>query len=263
MFLHIDGFKMAYESQGQGTPLLFIHGFPLNRRMWEPQMGSLSPKAWMLAPDLRGHGDSEPVAGPYSMAMLADDCVALLDALDIEQPAVVCGLSMGGYITLAMYRRYPDCIRGLILSATRAGADSPEGKANRDKAIAQAENDGAAAIAASMLPKMMSPKTYESNPDLVKRVESTMTSTSVPGIVGALEGMKMRPDSTPLLGEIAVPTLIIHGEDDQLIPVQEAQSMHAAIADSTIYLISSAGHLPNLEQPKMFNQAVKDFIEKL
>jgi len=92
---------------------------------------------------------------------------------------------------------------------------------------------------------------------------SIMTSTSVPGIVGALDSMKMRPDSTPLLGEIAVPTLIIHGEDDQLIPVQEAQSMHAAIAESTIYLISSTGHLPNLEQPEWFNQKVKEFLEKL
>jgi len=263
MILEINGFKMAYESQGQGIPLLFIHGFPLNFRMWEPQMQSLSSKAWMLAPDLRGHGDSEPVVGPYSIDMLVDDCVALLDTLGIVQPAVICGLSMGGYITLAMYRRYPERIRGLILAATRAGADSPEGKVNRDLAIAQAEKDGTAAIAASMLPKMLSPKTYESNPDKVKRVERFMTSISVPGIIGALEGMKNRPDSTPLLGEIAVPTLIIHGEDDQLIPFQEAQDMHSAIANSTMILMSSAGHLPNMEQPEWFNQAVMEFIEKL
>jgi 3-oxoadipate enol-lactonase len=254
---------MAYESQGQGTPLLFIHGFPLNRRMWEPQMQSLSHHARVLAPDLRGHGDSEPIEGPYSMDMLADDCVALLDALDIQQPAVVCGHSMGGYITLAMYRRYPERICGLILAATRAGADSPEGKAKRDKAIAQAENDGTAAIASAMLPKLMSPKTYDTKPDLVNQVDNLMTSTSVHGIVGALEGMKSRPDSTPLLSKIDVPTLIIHGEEDQLIPPQEAQSMHTAISDSTIYLTPSAGHLPNLEQPERFNQAVREFMEKL
>lgn len=263
MFLDIDGFKMAYGSQGQGTPLLFNHGFPLNRRMWEPQMHSTSLKAHMLAPDLRGHGDSEAVDGPYSMDLLADDCVDLLDALNIQQPAVVCGLSMGGYITLAIYRRYPERIQGLILAATRAGADSPEGKANRDKAIAQAENDGAAAIASSMLPKMMSPKTYKSNPDLVNQVENIMTSTSVQGIVGALEGMKRRADSTLLVSEIAVPTLIIHGEDDQLIPFQEAQGMHAAIDNSSFYLMPDAGHLSNLEQPDRFNQVVRKFLEKL
>lgn len=263
MFLDINEFKMAYESQGKGIPLLFIHGFPLNRRMWKPQMQSLCHHVRVLAPDLRGHGNSESVEGPYNMDILADDCVELLDALEIPQPAVVCGLSMGGYITLALYRRYPERIRGLILATTRAGANSPEAKANRDKAISKAEKDGAAATTASMLPKMMSPKTYKSNPDLVKQVESIMTSTSVPGIIGALESMKTRPDSTPYLGEITVPTLIIHGEDDQLIPFQEAQSMHAAIADSTIYLMSSAGHLPNLEQPEWFNQAVEDFIDVL
>jgi len=263
MFLDIDGFKMAYESQGKGIPLLFIHGFPLNHRMWEPQMQSLSQTAGMVAPDLRGHGDSEPIEGPYSMDMLADDCVALLDALDIQQPVVVCGLSMGGYITLAMYRRYPERIRALILAATRAGGDSLDGKTNRDMAISQAEKDGAAATTASMLPKMMSPKTYKSNPDLVKQVESIMSSTSVQGIVGALEGMKSRPDSTPYLGEITVPTLIIHGEEDQLIPFQEAQSMHAAIANSTMILMSSAGHLLNMERPESFNQAVEDFIDVL
>ena len=263
MFLEINGFRMAYESLGKGIPLLFIHGFPLNRRMWDPQMQSLSHHLRVLAPDLRGHGDSESVEGPCNLDMLADDCVKMLDALDIPQPAVVCGLSMGGYTTLAMYRRYPERIRGLILAATRAGADSPDGKANRDKAISQAEKDGAAATAASMLPKLMSPKTYKSNPDLIKQVERIMTSTSVTGIIGALESMKTRPDSTPYLGEITVPTLIIHGEDDQLIPFQEAQSMHAAIPGSTLVLISSAGHLPNLEQPELFNQAVDEFIEKL
>jgi pimeloyl-ACP methyl ester carboxylesterase len=162
-----------------------------------------------------------------------------------------------------MYRRYLERIRGLVLAATRAGADSPEGKANRDKAITQAEEEGAAAIASAMLPKMMSPKTYQSNPDLVNQVENIMTDTSVQGIIGALEGMKSRPDSTPLLAEIDVPTLIVHGEEDQLIPPQEAQNMHTAIADSTVYLIPNAGHLLNLEQPERFNQVVKEFIDKL
>jgi pimeloyl-ACP methyl ester carboxylesterase len=263
MFYQVNGFKLAYQSEGQGIPLLLIHGFPLNSQMWEPQIRSLSNQASVLAPDLRGHGDSEPVEGPYSMDMLADDCISLLDALDIEQPAVVCGLSMGGYITLAFYRRHPDRVRGLILAATRAGADSPEGKANRDKAIAKAKEEGTTAIASSMLPKMLAPKTYESKPDLVEHVDNIMTSTSVPGIVGALEGMKQRPDSTPLLGNINVPTLILHGEDDQLIPAQDAQEMHAAIADSSLNLISNAGHLLNLEQPEKFNHLVREFVENL
>jgi pimeloyl-ACP methyl ester carboxylesterase len=263
MILDINGFKMAYQSQGKGTPLLLIHGFPLSKKMWEPQLQSLSLNANVLAPDLRGHGESEPVAGPYSMDLLADDYISFLDALEIEQPVVVCGHSMGGYITLAMYRRHPDRIRGLILAATRAGADSPDGKASRENAIAKAKEEGPAAIASAMLPKMMSPTTYQSNPDLVEQVDNLMSNTSLQGIVGALEAMKERPDSTPMLAKITVPTLIIHGEDDQLIPSQEAQSMHTSIADSNLYLISNAGHLPNLEQPDRFNQIVKGFTENL
>ena len=266
MFIQLDDFRMRYEIVGQDQPtiettILFIHGFPLNRSMWAAQLSAL-PK-WMLgiAPDLRGYGDSDPIKGPYTMDILADDCIALLDALGVKQPVVVCGLSMGGYVTLSLYRRHPERIQGLILAATRAGADSPEGKTNRDKAIAQAERDGAAAIAATMLPKMMAPMTYTTNPALVQQVEELMSSASVPGIVGALAGMKTRPDSTALLSEIEVPTLIVHGEDDQLIPVQEAQTMHTAITGSEITILSDAGHLLNLEQPQRFNQVMLDYLK--
>jgi 3-oxoadipate enol-lactonase len=266
MFIQLDDFMMGYEIVGQDQPtiettILFIHGFPLNRSMWAAQLSVLPMWVLGIAPDLRGYGDSDPTAGPYTMDLLADDCIALLDALGVKQPVVVCGLSMGGYVTLSLYRRHPERIQGLILAATRAGADSPEGKTNRDNAIAQAERDGAAAIAATMLPKMMATMTYTTNPALVKQVEELMSSASVPGIVGALAGMKTRSDSTAMLNEIEVPTLIIHGEDDQLIPVQEAQIMHTAITSSEMAILSDAGHLVNLEQPPWFNQVVFDFIK--
>jgi pimeloyl-ACP methyl ester carboxylesterase len=259
----VNNFEMAYEVRGQGLPLLLVHGFPLNKELWEPQLTALQDVARLIAPDLRGHGASEPVPGEYSMDLLAGDCHALLENLGIEEPAVVCGLSMGGYIALAYYRRYPERLAGLILAATRAGPDSPEAKANRDKMAARAEEKGAGAIAEDMLPKMLSPETYTGNPELVARVRQIMAGTSVPGIRGALLGMKARPDATPLLAGIDVPTLVLHGEDDQLIPVEEAQAMHAAIPDSRLEVLPGAGHLLNLERPDAFNRAVRRFLGSL
>lgn len=259
--MRINNYEMAYEDRGNGLPILFIHGYPLNRRLWQPQVDGLSGSARILAPDLRGHGDSQSVEGPYSMDTLAADCVALLDALDIHKPVVICGLSMGGYIALALYRNYPKRMGGLILAATRASADTPKGKANRDAAATQAKGNGVESVVESMLPKMMSPKTYQQKPELVQRVKQIMASTSLEGVLGDLMGMKERPDSTPTLGRISIPTLVIHGEDDQIISAEETKQMHAQIHDAFLETVPEAGHLLNLEQPQIFNQAVRRFIQ--
>jgi pimeloyl-ACP methyl ester carboxylesterase len=263
MKVRMPDFTMAYEDLGSGRPVLFIHGYPLNRRMWGPQVSRLSSGARVLAPDLRGHGESEPAPGPYPMETLANDCYQLLEAVGERQPAVICGLSMGGYVTLAFYRLYPERVAGLILAATRAGADSAEGKANREKAAAQAQEHGVQAIVEAMLPKMLAPKTYETNPELVARVRGIMEMTSVEGVVGALLGMRDRPDSTPSLAGITVPTLILHGSDDQIIPFKEAEAMQAAIPNAKLRLLPDAGHLLNLEQPERFNQAVENYLASL
>jgi 3-oxoadipate enol-lactonase len=263
MQTRIHDFTMAIEVAGHGIPLLLVHGFPLDKTLWELQINDLTNTARVIAPDLRGHGASDPVTGEYTMDLLADDCSALLEDLQVKDPAVVCGLSMGGYIAFSFYRRYPQWVAGLILAATRAKADSPEAQATRDKMAAKAEEQGAAAIAADLLPKILSPRTLSTNPELVERVKHMMANTSVQGIKGALMGMQSRPDSTPTLSEINVPTLILHGEDDQLIPQQEAHDMHAAIHDSQMHVLPQAGHLLNLEQPELFNQAVRQFLQTL
>jgi len=266
MRIQTNNFSMAFEARGEGLPILFIHGYPLNSRMWEPQLAELSRVAQVIAPDLRGHGQSEPSPGhwslpePYTMDSLAADCVALLDALHITRPVVVCGLSMGGYVSFAIWRQYPERVAALILAATRASADSPEGQAKREAAIELARQGGPKAIAESMLPLMLSPKTYATQPELVARVMSIMLETSVNGIIGALMGMKIRPDSTPILTSINVPTLILHGADDQIIPLDENQALRDAIDGARLEIIPEAGHLLNLEQPERFNTALRDFL---
>lgn len=260
MQVQLPDFTMAYEISGEGRPLVFIHGYPLNRTLWDSQVSGLSDVAHVLAPDLRGHGESTATSGTYTMDLLADDVNNFLDAVGITQPIILCGLSMGGYVTFAFYRKYKSRLAGLILAATRAGADSDEAKANRQKAAATAREQGASAIASSMLPKMLAPKTYESKPDLVVHARGMMESTSVDGMVGDLLGMKDRPDSTLTLAEIDLPTLILHGADDQLIPATEAQAMHTAIKNSKLHLLPDAGHLISLEQPVLFNEAVRGFM---
>lgn len=260
MRINANNLALDYSDNGGGIPLLLIHGYPLSRALWEPQVTGLADAARVLALDLRGHGSSDPVPGPYSISVLADDCRGFLDALGITRPVVLGGLSMGGYVVFEFYRKYPQRIAGLILAATRAGADSPEAKASRDKAATTARDKGVSAIVETMLPKMLSPKSYQTRPELVTRVRKMMTSTSFAGVVGDLAAMRDRTDSTALLAQIDKPTLILHGADDQLIPPAEAQVMSAAIPSARLHILPDAGHLLNLEQPEAFNDAVRRFL---
>ncbi len=262
MLVHLPDLAMAYTDAGFGTPLLFIHGYPLNRQLWKPQIEGLSQEVRVLAPDLRGHGESQAISGPYSMDMFADDLNAFLDALGVNQPVVVCALSMGGYVAFSFYRKYPQRIAGLILAATRAAADSPEARIGRDQAISIASTKGISAITESMLPKMFSPQTYEQKPELVDQVRAIMNHTSLKGVMGDLIGLKERADSTSTLSEIKLPTLILAGANDQIIPLKEAQSMKASIPGARLVVIPDTGHLLNLENPEAFNNAIRDFLSR-
>jgi pimeloyl-ACP methyl ester carboxylesterase len=194
------------------------------------------------------------------MEQFADDCAALLDVLNIQQKVVVCGLSMGGYVALAFYRKYPQRVAGLVLTATRAGADSAEGKAGREKAAALAKEQGINPIARAMLPKLLAPANLENKPELAAKLMEIMHSASTPGAMGALLGMRDRPDSTSLLPQVSCPTLIIHGAEDQIIPVSEAEAMQRLIPGARLEVLPGAGHLPNLEQAEKFNALFQDFL---
>ena len=263
MRIRLRDFEMEFEQRGQGAPLLLVHGFPLNRKMWEEQIEVLSSSRQVLAPDLRGYGDSSFTRGRYTMDLLAKDLYEFLDAIDIKEPVVLGGLSMGGYVAFAFYRAFPERVAGLILAATRAAPDTEEGKVRREEMAALALESGANAIAAEILPKMLSPKTYEKKPEVVQRLQNIMENASKEGLAGALLGMKERPDSRPLLETIDRPTLIIHGADDQLVPPEEARSMQSAIRNSKVEILQEAGHMLNLEQPVQFNRAVGSFLDTL
>jgi 3-oxoadipate enol-lactonase len=197
------------------------------------------------------------------MELMAEDCYHLINDIGIKPPIIVCGLSMGGYVTFALYRLYPQLFGGLILTSTRAAPDSAEGKTNREAGIKNVLEHGVPYIVDGMFTKLVSPKTIKNKPDLVSSIREIMLETSVNGVVGALQGMRDRIDSTPLLPHITCPTLIIHGEDDQLIPVKEAEVMEQSIPNSQLIILPEAGHLANMEQPDKFNQALVAFLDTL
>ena len=231
--------------------------------IWEAQWDGLAEHARIIAPDLRGFGQSEMVQGTTEISTYADDIREFLDALGITQRAVIAGLSMGGYVAMAYLRTLSAHVAGLILANTKATADTIEGKAGRDKNIAVAREKGAEAIAEGMLPKVLAPKTYASNPELVAQVKTIMASSTVPGIIGALESMRDRPDSTGTLLEFSEPALIIAGADDQLMSAADQENMRLAARNSTLVTIPEAGHLSPMEQPEAFNKAVAEFLRTM
>ena len=194
------------------------------------------------------------------MDLLATDLHSLLDALGIQGRVVICGHSMGGYVAFAYYRKYPDRIRGMILTASRAAPDTPEGKAGRDALAQKVRVVGIEPIVGGMASKLLSPSNVVQKPELVTQVKDIMLKTSPEGMVGALMGMRDRPDSTPTLGLIQVPTLVIHGADDQIVPLDEARAVAAAFREARLEVIPGAGHLPNLERPEKYNHAVSSFL---
>jgi 3-oxoadipate enol-lactonase len=263
MKVMINGFSMAYDDAGEGQPIVFVHGYPLNKAIWQTQLEGLSDIMRVLAPDLRGHGESQAMPGPYTMQLLVGDLVAFLEALGITQPVVLCGLSMGGYLAFEFNRRHPERLKALILTATRASDDTPQAKANRDLAAETARQGGPGAIVKKMLPVILSPATPSRQPALVGRVREIMENTSLEGVLGDLAALRDRPDSNPDLPRIRIPTLVVHGEQDQIIPYNEAYTMHQAIPGSSWSLIPDAGHLPCLENPLAYNKALRSFLQNI
>ena len=253
-------FELHFVDREGDVPLLLIHGFPFDSRTWEAQAEGLTPQARLLAPDLPGFGDSPASTTPPSMKSYAEDCVALLDALDLMEPVVVGGLSMGGYAALAFAREFPERVAGLVLASTRAGADSAEGRAGRDQAMAAVEAQGVAALVEDLHPKLMAAATYQDQPEVAARLKEIMLGASPEGVIGALQAMRDRPDSEELLANLDVPALVVHGEEDGLIPTAEAETMAAALPRAELARVAGAGHLPNMEQAAVFNEVLGRFL---
>ena len=253
------GARIGYGDVGSGPALIFLHAFPLDRAMWTPQTSALADGWRCLTIDTRGFGESAAVP-PFSVERYADDVVAVLDDAGVEKATIV-GLSMGGYIALALWRRSPERVRALVLADTRAGADGPDTRQRRHELIALARTQGVAAVVDRQIVGLLGKTTRATRPEVEARARVIAESASVDGIVGALEALLARPDSTPTLSTITVATLVVVGDEDVITPQKEARAMHEQIRGSRLEVISPAGHLSNLEQAAAFNAVLREFLE--
>ena len=238
--------------------LVLLHAFPLDRRMWLQTADELSEVATVITVDLPGFGSS-PSIEP-SLDRWADQIEATLDDLLGPTPVVVAGLSMGGYVALRLAARHPSRLDGLILAATRSGPDSSEGRQARDAAIEAVRTDGVAAVVDGLLPRLFSERV---DPEVRAGAEQIMLAQPPEAVVSALAAMRERPDSTGLLAEITVPSLVLVGSSDVLTPPAEAEAMARAIPSSWLIKLRGPGHLVNLEAPAAFNGAVSAFLAGL
>ncbi len=255
---------LDFDDDGPGPVVVLLHGFPMDRTMWAFQRSSIGSIYRLITPDLRGHGHSAAPDGIYSVDAMADDVIETLDALQLTEPIHLGGLSMGGYIALSIARRYPDRLKALMLINTRAAGDSPEAAGKRREQADGIEASGTTEPAiAAMLPKLFAESTARDHPELVKRLHTHMSHTPARAVVGTLRGLAARPDRTEFLPQITIPTLVIAGIEDAVVPIAEARAMAAAIPDAHFVAVPHAGHMSPLENHQAVDAAILGFLESL
>ncbi|MER5625544.1 alpha/beta fold hydrolase [Streptosporangium sp. NPDC002544] len=254
--------RLYTRSAGEGLPVVLLHAFPLSSAMWLAQREGLAEVCKVITPDLRGFGGSVLGGDVPSLDVMADDVVRLLDSEGVDR-AVVGGLSMGGYVTMALCRRHPDRLLGVILADTKAGADPEAARSNRERIAAAVLQEGTSVLLKELLPGLVGQTTVRSRAMVFGRVRGLVQSAPPTAAAWAQRAMADRPDSFDTLRAIKAPVLVIVGEEDEITPPAEAGAMVEAVPDGRLAVIEKAGHLSAIEQPEAFNRAVSDFIAEL
>ncbi len=249
----------------KGTPLVLIHGFPFCSASWRADAAGLAPAIRVIAPSMRGFGGSAPFEGNAgaSIDAMADDLAGVLDALALVEPVVVGGLSMGGYVALSFARRHPTRLRGLVLADTRAEPDSDEARASREKAIARVGGGDLTGFVDALLPTLLAPSTRADRPAILASLREMALRAEPTAVLRVLRAMRDRPDARPGLAAIAVPVLVVVGEEDALTPPASSRAMVSKLPNANLCVIPRAGHMTNLEQPEVFRAALREFVERL
>ena len=259
--------QISYDNAGSGQPLILLHAFPLNHEMWRDQIREFAHDYQVIAPDARGFGEStafDDLEADFepSLQLVARDVAALLDELQITQPVILCGLSMGGYTALEFARQFPQRLAGLILADTRADADSDEAKKSRDEMIEFAGSHTGEEVAEKMLPRLLGAATRTHNLAVAARVRELARELTGHNAAAMLMALRNRRDSTEFLSEINVPTLIIGGDEDEICAPEIMAQMAAKIHGARHETIRDAGHLSNLEAPESFNAVLREWLSE-
>ena len=255
--------SMAYDDYGQGFPVLFIHGHPFNRTMWTPQVQSLRWKYRTIVPDLQGYGESAPLpTDAYTQERYAADLAALLDELDIRQACVV-GLSMGGQIAMEFARAYPERTAALVLAATFAEPETPQGVVERNRAAERIETEGIVPIGTEMIPKLIGHRAIKENPAIALKIFRMICSTSPSGAAAAVRGRAMRQDYRPSLQSFLKPAMLILGTDDSYTSIANGKELQASMPSCRLEIFQDIGHMPNLEDEDRFNKCLHSFLDSL
>lgn len=242
--------QLAYTRRGQGTPLVLIHGYPLDHSIWDETAALLSGTFDLILPDLRGFGASASSTDPYTLTDMAADLAELLDELGIPQAALA-GHSMGGYVALAFFRAYPARVRGLGLVASQVLADKPETREGRYKTAENVAQNGVGVVAEAMTPKLTADSSLQGF------IRALIEQQTPAGVIGALRAMAERPDSTDLLPSLNIPVALIHGDADVLIPIERAHEVQASVSQAKLFTLHAVGHLPMMESPQAVAEALK------
>ncbi len=252
----------AVEDVGQGQPIVLVHGFPLDHTMWSHQIAALSAAFRVVAVDLRGFGRSPARDTTVSMADFADDVAAIIEHHQLG-PVVFCGLSMGGYIAWEFQRRHRALLRALILCDTRAVADPPEAAKARRVTAERVLKEGPAFLADTMLPRLFGEKTALTQPEIVEATRRVIETANPIGVAAASRGMADRHDFSGELPSIAIPTLVIVGEQDVISPAEEMTAIAHRMPQAQLRVIPGVGHMAPLEAPAAVNEAIREFVGSL
>jgi len=256
----IDNMKLSYSYAGEGTiPIIFLHGFPFDKTMWKEQIDYFKKGACVISLDLRGFGKSQDQSSGLSIDIFANDLVLFMNEFEIEK-AVVCGLSMGGYVALNAVKKFPERFEALILCDTQCKADSEEGRMKRYETIEQIKLNGTADFNENFIKSVFHPDSFANHPEVVENLRKTVESNSKEIIMEGLSALANRAETCSSLADIKIPTLIVCGNEDMLTPVSQSEYMHKKIKGSVLKIIENAGHVSNLEQPEAFNLLLKEFL---